>query len=46
LFWLAGRIVFEETYIFELSPVISTHVGPGTTGVAVHCENTMNSPDP
>lgn len=33
---LKRRIDCKEIHIFELSPVIGSHVGPGTVGVAVH----------
>lgn len=32
---LVKRLHVEEIHAFELSPVIATHVGPGTLGVAV-----------
>lgn len=33
---LKSSIDCKEIHIFELSPVIGSHVGPGTVGVAVH----------
>lgn len=33
---LSQRIDYVEMDIYELSPVIGTHVGPGTLGIAVH----------
>jgi DegV family protein with EDD domain len=33
---LAGRMDCAELEIYELSPVIGTHVGPGTLGIAIH----------
>ncbi len=33
---LSQRINCAEMEIYELSPVIGTHVGPGTIGIAVH----------
>jgi DegV family protein with EDD domain len=35
---LAERLNCVELYTFELSPVISTHVGPGTIGLALYIE--------
>lgn len=35
---LAERLNCVELYTFELSPVISTHVGPGTIGLALYVE--------
>jgi len=33
---LSQRMDFSEMEIYDLSPVIGTHVGPGTLGIAVH----------
>lgn len=33
---LSQRMDFAEMEIYELSPVIGTHVGPGTVGIALH----------
>ena len=33
---LSERINAAEMDIYELSPVIGTHVGPGTLGIALH----------
>ena len=33
---LEKRMDLAEIEIFELSPVIGTHAGPGTLGIAVH----------
>lgn len=33
---LAERLKCEQLYTFELSPVIGTHVGPGTIGLALY----------
>jgi DegV family protein with EDD domain len=33
---LAERLEIAEMEIYELSPVIGTHVGPGTVGIALH----------
>ncbi len=33
---LKSRIICQESYTFELSPVIGAHVGPGTVGVALY----------
>ena len=35
---LAGRLDCQTIHIFDLSPVIGAHVGPGTIGVAVYVE--------
>ena len=36
---IAGRIKCSQLDIYELSPVIGTHVGPGTIGVALYTES-------
>lgn len=33
---LSERLDYAEMEIYELSPVIGTHVGPGTLGIALH----------
>ncbi len=33
---LSERLNAAELEIYELSPVIGTHVGPGTLGIALH----------
>jgi fatty acid-binding protein DegV len=33
---LEKRMDLAEIEIYELSPVIGTHAGPGTLGIAVH----------
>ncbi len=33
---LSERLEYAEMEIYELSPVIGTHVGPGTVGIALH----------
>ena len=33
---LSERLEYAEMEIYELSPVIGTHVGPGTLGIALH----------
>lgn len=33
---LSQRMDYAEMGIYELSPVIGTHVGPGTLGIAIH----------
>lgn len=35
---IAERLNCEEIHTFELSPVIGTHVGPGTIGLALYTE--------
>lgn len=35
---LAGRLKCDQLYTFDLSPVIGTHVGPGTIGLALYAE--------
>ncbi|MBE0409858.1 MAG: DegV family protein [Anaerolineales bacterium] len=35
---LAKRLECDQLYTFELSPVIGTHVGPGTIGLALYVE--------
>lgn len=35
---LAERLKCDQIYTFELSPVIGTHVGPGTIGLAMYVE--------
>ena len=35
---LAERLKCDHVYTFELSPVIGTHVGPGTIGLAMYVE--------
>jgi DegV family protein with EDD domain len=35
---LAERLKCDQLYTFELSPVIGTHVGPGTIGLALYVE--------
>ena len=36
------RFACKEVDIYELSPVIGTHVGPGTLGIALYPENIKN----
>jgi fatty acid-binding protein DegV len=33
---LSNRMNCSELEIYDLSPVVGTHVGPGTLGIAVH----------